>query len=322
MLRTALLVIPLCLVLACSAGAQAEPTIPAPATVGNVAVGGLGLSEAARRIEAALGARARSPLEVRVGGHDLHLTERGGGQALDAMASAHRALKAGAGARVGPVVRFAPRRLERFLDRVERKGTREPRNAKLRYTVTRLKVARSRDGLRVDRERARQQIVAALQDATATRVIRIRLHHIEPEVTRKKIAKRHRTVVTVHRRGFRLRLFKDLEQVASYRIAVGMPDYATPRGRFDIANKAVDPAWSAPDRPWAGAYRNELVPGGSAENPLKARWLGIVDGVGIHGTDATWSLGTAASHGCIRMSVADVKRLYPRVPVGALVMIK
>ena len=62
--------------------------------------------------------------------------------------------------------------------------------------------------------------------------------------------------------------------------------------------------------------------GGSAENPLKARWLGIVDGVGIHGTDAIGSLGTRASHGCIRMAVPDVKRLYERVPVGALVMIK
>jgi lipoprotein-anchoring transpeptidase ErfK/SrfK len=65
-----------------------------------------------------------------------------------------------------------------------------------------------------------------------------------------------------------------------------------------------------------------VVPGGTPENPLKARWLGIVNGVGIHGTDATWTLGRAASHGCIRMSVPAVKALYARVPVGALVMIK
>jgi lipoprotein-anchoring transpeptidase ErfK/SrfK len=101
-----------------------------------------------------------------------------------------------------------------------------------------------------------------------------------------------------------------------------MPGHATPTGRYEIVNTAVDPAWTAPDKPWAGAYRNEVVTGGSPENPLKARWLGIVDGVGIHGTDATWSLGTRASHGCIRMSVPVVKRLYERVPVGTLVMIK
>jgi hypothetical protein len=322
MLRVALIVIPLSLVFACSAGAQAEPTIPAPARVGGVDVGGLTLMAAAGRIEAAFGPTVRSPLEVRVGGHHLHLTERGGGLALDAHASARRALAAGPGADVAPVIAYDPERLDAFLDRVERKGTREPRNAKLRYTVTRLKVARSRDGLRVDLDRAREQILAALQNPYAPRVLRIRLRHIEPDVTRKDLAERHPVVVTIHRRRFRLRLFKDLERAASYRVAVGMPGHATPRGRFDIANKAVDPAWSAPDRPWAGAYRNEVVPGGSAQNPLKARWLGVVNGVGIHGTDATWSLGTAASHGCIRMSVPDVKRLYPQVPVGALVMIK
>ena len=85
-----------------------------------------------------------------------------------------------------------------------------------------------------------------------------------------------------------------------------------PRGGVSVRNKAVNPAWSAPDSPWAGAYRNETVPGGSAENPLKARWLGIVGGVGIHGTAAEYSIGTRASHGCIRMRVADVIDLYPR----------
>ena len=168
----------------------------------------------------------------------------------------------------------------------------------------------------------RAQVEAALRNPYAPRVIRHKLEHIQPDVTREDIANRYPTVVTIHRNGFRLRLFKDLEPVASYRVAIGMSRHATPTGRYSIANKAVDPAWSAPDKPWAGAYRNEVVEGGSAENPLKARWLGIVDGVGIHGTDATWTLGTRASHGCIRMAVPDVKALYERVPVGSLVMIK
>jgi lipoprotein-anchoring transpeptidase ErfK/SrfK len=84
----------------------------------------------------------------------------------------------------------------------------------------------------------------------------------------------------------------------------------------------VNPAWTAPDQPWAGAYRNEVVEGGSSANPLKARWLGIVGGVGIHGTAAEESIGTRASHGCIRMRVSDVIDLYPRVPVGAAVLIR
>ncbi|HET8758456.1 MAG TPA: L,D-transpeptidase, partial [Solirubrobacteraceae bacterium] len=132
----------------------------------------------------------------------------------------------------------------------------------------------------------------------------------------------HPVVVTIHRRGFRLRVFRRGRRVASYKVAVGMPGHRTPRGRFRIANKAKNPAWTAPDSPWAGAYRNEVVEGGAADNPLKARWLGIVDGVGIHGTDVTSSLGHAASHGCIRMGVRAVKRVYRLVPVGATVLIK
>ena len=38
-----------------------------------------------------------------------------------------------------------------------------------------------------------------------------------------------------------------------------MPAYPTPTGRYTIANKAVNPAWTAPNCPWAGAYANETV---------------------------------------------------------------
>jgi lipoprotein-anchoring transpeptidase ErfK/SrfK len=49
--------------------------------------------------------------------------------------------------------------------------------------------------------------------------------------------------------------------------------------------------------------------------------MGIYNGAGIHGTDATYSLGTAASHGCIRMSIPDVEELYDQVDVGTPVYI-
>ena len=50
--------------------------------------------------------------------------------------------------------------------------------------------------------------------------------------------------------------------------------------------------------------------------------MGIVSGVGIHGTSQEYSIGSRASHGCIRMRVADVIDLYPRVPVGTPVLIR
>ena len=76
-----------------------------------------------------------------------------------------------------------------------------------------------------------------------------------------------------------------------------------------------------PDSDWAGDLAGTTVPGGVPENPLKARWMGIYDGAGIHGTDDVGSLGTAASHGCVRMAVPDVIELYDQVDVGTPIYI-
>jgi lipoprotein-anchoring transpeptidase ErfK/SrfK len=76
-----------------------------------------------------------------------------------------------------------------------------------------------------------------------------------------------------------------------------------------------------PNSPWAGSLAGQVIPGGAPNNPLKARWLGIYNGAGIHGTSDVGSLGSAASHGCIRMAVPDVMKVYDEVPVGAPVYI-
>jgi hypothetical protein len=307
--------------------ATRDPVIPPGASVAGLDVGGRSLSEAAALIEDVMGDRLRSPIEVRAAGHRRTLRARSIRLRFDALRSARRANIAarrseGQPVDVQPWLRYSERRLARFVRRLARPVTRRPRNARVRLSVTRISVRRARAGHGIDRRRLRSRLARALRDPAASRVLRAKRKTIAADVTRRDLERRHRVIVTVHRRGFRLRIFRRLRRVASYPVAVGLPGHATPRGRFRIANKAVDPAWSAPDRPWAGAYRNEVVAGGAPQNPLKARWLGIVDGVGIHGTDATWSLGERASHGCIRMSVPDVKRVYRQVPVGALVMIK
>jgi len=49
--------------------------------------------------------------------------------------------------------------------------------------------------------------------------------------------------------------------------------------------------------------------------------MGIAGGVGIHGTGEGYSIGTRASHGCIRMHVSDVVELFGRVSIGTPVLI-
>ncbi len=67
-----------------------------------------------------------------------------------------------------------------------------------------------------------------------------------------------------------------------------------------------------PTSSWAGDLAGQSIPPGPS-NPLKARWMGIYNGAGIHGTDDTGSIGSAASHGCVRMLIPDVEdALRPR----------
>jgi lipoprotein-anchoring transpeptidase ErfK/SrfK len=103
-------------------------------------------------------------------------------------------------------------------------------------------------------------------------------------------------------------------------VAVGAVGFDTPAGLYHSQNKQVDPTWNVPDSDWAGDLAGKSIPPGP-DNPLKARWMGIYDGAGIHGTEETYSLGSAASHGCLRMAIPDVIELYDQVPVGAPIYI-
>jgi lipoprotein-anchoring transpeptidase ErfK/SrfK len=305
-----------------------DPVIPAGARVAGLDVGGRRLSEAAALIDKRFAVRLRSPLHVRAAGRVRTLTADSVGLRFDALRSARRAniaaRRAGDPATVNVRlwVRYSDERLARFVSRVASVVARRPRNARLRYVVSRLAIRGGRAGYDIDRRKLRARIEHVLQTPDASRILRAKRRRVAPHVTRADMLRKHPVVVTIHRRGFRLRVFRRAHKVASYRVAVGMPGHRTPRGRFKITSKAKNPAWSAPDQAWAGAYRNEVVEGGAPDNPLKARWLGIVNGVGIHGTSAIWSLGHAASHGCIRMAVPAVERVCRLVPIGAPVLIK
>ena len=77
-----------------------------------------------------------------------------------------------------------------------------------------------------------------------------------------------------------------------------------------------------PNSSWvAPKDRGKVIPGGTAENPLKARWLGIYAGAGIHGTD---DVGLDRLSRVARLHPhADPGReeLYDQVPVDAPVYI-
>ncbi|MBW4526861.1 MAG: L,D-transpeptidase [Phormidium tanganyikae FI6-MK23] len=117
----------------------------------------------------------------------------------------------------------------------------------------------------------------------------------------------------------RVNVYQGDRKVKSYAIAVGKPGWETPIGNYTIKQKIRNPEWIHP-------LNGEKVPGGDPENPLGRYWIGFwTDGknwIGFHGTPNPESVGTAASHGCIRMYNRDVEELFGKVSLGTEVVVK
>jgi lipoprotein-anchoring transpeptidase ErfK/SrfK len=309
--------------------AAATPPLPGEriargVSVAGVDVSGLLVDEAAVRLEQTYGPRLGQDIIAQAADVTFTLKAADAKVAMDSQLSARRALYAGRNAKGAAVdvpltVAHEQAAVKAFADSVDKRLRRPARDATLKITLRRVRVTHSKPGRDINAAELAKQVGAALDDPRLTRVFKPKLLVVKPKVTPEKL--RHATVVTISQSTFTLRLFKNLKVRKTYKVAVGQPQYPTPRGRFAIASKQVNPVWSVPNSPWAGELAGTTVTGGSGANPLKARWMGIANGVGIHGTGEDGSIGSRASHGCIRMHVPDVIDLFGRVPVGAPVLI-
>jgi len=92
----------------------------------------------------------------------------------------------------------------------------------------------------------------------------------------------------------------------SYAVAVGQDKYPTPLGTFTIRKIVWNPSWKPPpDADWA---KGKSAKGpGDPGNPMKVVKIFFQEpDYYIHGTDDVESLGSAASHGCLRMDPSEV----------------
>jgi hypothetical protein len=306
-------------------------------TVNGIDVGGLEPAQARAKLSASLLDPLSRPVSVRYKGRRFTLTPAKARLAVDIDGSVDRAMAVSTDgnmftrtwrevrgreldARVDAKVDYSEDAVRAISRRVERRLEIEARDASVDLESGKIDPTPSRDGLDVRAARLRKDIRAELLDLGDTRIARVKTRVVEPKVTTDELADKYPAVLIVNRGAFQLELYKNLKLHKTYRVAIGQAGYDTPSGLYNIQNKAVNPAWSVPNSDWAGSLAGTVVPPGPS-NPIKARWMGIYDGAGIHGTDATGSIGTAASHGCIRMLIPDVVELYDQVPVGAPVYI-
>ncbi len=151
-----------------------------------------------------------------------------------------------------------------------------------------------------------------------------------PEASRRRsvrfISKEAPGTIVIDAAARSLHLVQQGGRALRFGIAVGR-DGAAWRGSAVVGRKAKWPTWT----PTANMRkRNPKLPvqvKGGPENPLGARALYLYqDGIDtlyrIHGTNEPWSIGKAASSGCIRMLNEDVFELYGSVAVGTRVVVR
>jgi lipoprotein-anchoring transpeptidase ErfK/SrfK len=306
--------------------------------VGGVDVGGLRRSAAERLLSQQLAGQIRRPVRVKVAGDRFKLTAARAKLGVDVQDMVQSAIDRGRSgglatrvwrgvtggevdADLEPQVYYSRLAVRKFVKRVVDAVNRPARDAEVKFQLASLPAVPSQTGLRVQRAQLRSDVETALAQLGSARTVRGHVKVLKPKVTTNQLAKKYPYVITVDRPAFRLRFFKRLGLSKTYKIAVGQAGLETPAGLYHIQDKAVNPAWHVPTSAWAGKLAGKVIPPGP-DNPIKARWMGIYAGAGIHGTADIGSLGTAASHGCIRMAIPDVEQLYDQAPLQTPVFIQ
>ena len=120
--------------------------------------------------------------------------------------------------------------------------------------------------------------------------------------------------IQVNKEQLRLSLYKGREVQKSWYVSIGKGkgtektsrmDLITPAGTYTIyrvvedASKLVfDPKWFAEEgEPQEGVYGTKLI-------SFYNKWQ-----IAVHGTNAPWSVGRRATHGCIRMRNKEIEDL-------------
>jgi hypothetical protein len=302
-------------------------------SVGGVDVGGLRVEAAQARLQRVIARRLDRPLTlthakrrfvVEAGLVDVHTDA--GALAQAALAESRegnfftRAMRDLRGERLEadlPVpVEYSKEAVGRVVAGLRRAIDRPAREATSSVSLDGVQITASQVGVAVRPRLLRRAIVNNLVRLDADRRFAVPSKRLMPKVTTEELRQRFHTFIAISRSTRQLRLYVDLRLAKTYQVGIGTAGFETPSGLHRIRTKAADPAWYVPNKPWAGDLAGQVIPAGDPRNPIEARWMGFYDGAGIHGTSDIASVGTAASHGCIRMIPREVIELYERVPLN------
>jgi len=205
--------------------------------------------------------------------------------------------------------------IRELADRIARAVAIEPHDARIFLSDGQVVMRRPAEGRALALDPARRAIRSAV--AHQRSAVRLSTRPVEPEVSASDLG----YTLVVDRAENVLSVYQGFKLVKTYRVATGTPEYETPAGTWKIVDKAENPTWVNPAPNGWGAGLPPVIPGGPG-SPLGTRALYLdAPGIRIHGTYDVNSIGTAASHGCIRMTIEDSEELYEYIPIGTTVLI-
>jgi lipoprotein-anchoring transpeptidase ErfK/SrfK len=177
-----------------------------------------------------------------------------------------------------------------------------------------VQIFKGHDGVIVDRRKAPATIVKAL----ATGAGNLSMAPVAPSIRSADVT----NVIIIHTGANTLQYFVRGKLKRGYVVATVQDGYPTPMGTFRVTTKDGGPSWYNPHDDWSQSLPDVIGPG--PDNPLGTRAIGInAPGIFMHGipVEENATLGSNASHGCIRMLRKDVEDFFPLVPIGTTVVI-
>jgi lipoprotein-anchoring transpeptidase ErfK/SrfK len=225
--------------------------------------------------------------------------------------------------RVKPTYSVNRSAIETWVADVASHVDRKPIDASRTLVGYALRITPGAMGARVDRAAAVRRITKMLDAEAAlshsSRSIALTIRPKSPRVTTADL----KTAIVVSLKQCRIYLYDGTSLTATYSCAPGRQGFPTPTGDFHIQTKQTNAPWMNPGTDWAKSMPPMIPPG--PDNPMGVRKIGIdPTGVFFHGVPPGEfkSIGTQASHGCMRMLQSDVLDLYNRVHVGDPVFIR
>ena len=301
-------------------------------SVAGVDVGGMTRSEAIKAVKQKAQESLESELDVQAAGESWTVTAGELGLRANVTGAVDRAIKASdsmgffsrvyhriTNESVDKAVELGfksdKKDIDSFVEDVTKEVTQEPADAAVVVEGSDIQFHHSQAGRTLDTKGATALMRTALVKQQTQ--VKLPVETVKPEVSEADLG----YTLVVSRSSNTLKVYKGFDVVRTYGVATGTPDHPTPTGAFHVINKVENPTWVNPDPTGWGAGLPASIPPGPG-NPLGTRALYLdAPGIRIHGTYSDDSIGTAASHGCIRMHISDSEELYPLIPIGTPVYV-